>query len=101
MGTVKSPAGLPFDQVRVDLYDAETDALLRSQLTDGKGWFGFVDLAPGQYQVKLDPAHGPHQPAFAQVIAGKVATLQLTAGIPLDASRIYLPFVMSTVITSD
>jgi hypothetical protein len=38
MGTVKTLAGVPLDQVRVDLYDMETDALLMSRLTDGKGW---------------------------------------------------------------
>jgi len=34
------PRRAPFDQVRVDLSDAETDEFVGSLLTDGSGWFG-------------------------------------------------------------
>ena len=88
MGTVKTPAGLPFDQVRVDLYDAETDILLRSRLTDGKGWFGFVDLAPGQYQVKLDSAQGPHQRPSPRWSQERWQRCSSRPAFALDASRI-------------
>jgi hypothetical protein len=78
-GTVKAPGGGVFDQVRVDLYDAETGALLASRSTDGTGWFGFVDIAPGRYTVAVDNtrASGQRVAAFA-VEAGKVTPLALT-----------------------
>lgn len=80
MGTVKTPEGVPFDQLLVSVYDAETDALITERLTDGNGWFGFVDLAPGMYKVMVDPAraHGRHQVAVVRVDAGIVATAELT-----------------------
>jgi hypothetical protein len=80
MGTVMTPDGVPFDQIRVDLYDAETDILIASRITDGIGWFGFVDLVPGRYKVKVDHtrAHGPHQTVTAAVSAGQVAAVEMT-----------------------
>jgi hypothetical protein len=80
MGTVTTPVGVPFDQIHVDLYDAETDALIASRVTDGTGWFGFVDLVPGRYKVKVDPtrAHGPHQTVTVAVSAGQVAEVEMT-----------------------
>lgn len=79
MGTVKTPDGVPFDQIHVDLYDAETDVLIATRVTDGTGWFGFVDLAPGRYKVKVDQAraHGHHQMVTVTVSAGEVATVEL------------------------
>lgn len=78
-GTVKAPDDAPFDQARVDLYDAETEALLASRPTDGSGWFGFVDLAPGRYTVAVDNtrASGRRVVAFT-VEAGKVTPVALT-----------------------
>jgi uncharacterized lipoprotein YddW (UPF0748 family) len=80
MGTVTTPDGVPFDQIRVDLYDAETDVLIASRVADGTGWFGFVDLAPGRYKVKVDRtrAHGRHQTVTAAVSAGQVAMVEMT-----------------------
>jgi uncharacterized lipoprotein YddW (UPF0748 family) len=78
-GTVRSELGEAFDQVRVDLYDAETDALIGSKLTDGSGWFGFVDLAPGRYKAIVDGerVYGRRVAVFS-VEAGQVATVELT-----------------------
>ena len=78
-GTVKTPDGAPFDQVRVDLYDAETDAFVGSRLTDGSGWFGFADLAPGRYKVIVDNDHvyGQRVAVFT-ITAGQIATVALT-----------------------
>ena len=80
MGTVRTPDGVAFDQVRVYLYDAETDVLLASRLTDGYGRFGFVDLAPARYKVMVDRAraHGYQQVDVARVRAGEVAVMELT-----------------------
>jgi hypothetical protein len=47
--------------------------------TDGIGWFGFVDLAPGRYKVKVDgdAVHGRRVLNF-DVRAGEVEILELT-----------------------
>jgi hypothetical protein len=80
MGTVTTPDGVPFDQIRVDLYDAETDVLLASHVTDGIGWFGFVDLVLGRYKLQVDGtrAYGRHQTVTVAVSAGQVATVEMT-----------------------
>jgi uncharacterized lipoprotein YddW (UPF0748 family) len=54
LGRVLDPAGEPFDQVLVELLDAETDAFIGALETDGSGTFGFVDLEPGRYKVAVD-----------------------------------------------
>ncbi len=76
-GTVLTPSGEPFDQLRVELYDAETDAFLGSRMTDGSGHFGFVDLAPGTYKLMLDGTrtHG-RIVRVTKVTAGSLATLE-------------------------
>lgn len=78
-GTVITEAGSVFDQVRVDLYNAETDALVATRFTDGKGWFGFVDLTPGRYKVMVDNqrANGQRVQVFA-VQVGQLTTVSLT-----------------------
>lgn len=80
MGTVKTPEGVPFDQLTVFLYDAETDELIITRVTDGSGWFGFVDLEPGMYKVMVDKsrAQGHHQVDVVRVEAGTIATAELT-----------------------
>jgi len=78
MGTVTTAEGVPFDQVALELRDAETDALLGRRLTDGSGWFGFVDLEPGRYKVLVDGdrAQGRRVVVFT-VRAGAVTTVQI------------------------
>ncbi|MDP9375083.1 MAG: carboxypeptidase regulatory-like domain-containing protein, partial [Chloroflexota bacterium] len=87
-GTVTTSDGTPFDQVRVDLYDAETDALIATRLTDGSGWFGFVDLAPGRYKVMVDNdrVYGRRVAVFT-ITAGQVATVALTPEAGHSAGR--------------
>jgi uncharacterized lipoprotein YddW (UPF0748 family) len=77
-GAVRSSAGVAFDQVRVDLLDAETDAPVASMVTDGGGWFAFVDVAPGRYKVVVDEAvaHGRHV-AVASVSAGELSRVTI------------------------
>ncbi len=77
-GTVRSEVGRPLDQVRVDLYDAETDAFITTKTTDGSGWFGVVDLTPARYKAVVDPtvAYGRRVMTFG-VNAGKVSTVEI------------------------
>jgi hypothetical protein len=77
-GTVRTSAGVPFDQVRVDLLDADTDAFVASMVTDGGGWFAFVDVAPDRYKVVVDEAvaHGRHV-AVVTVSAGDLSTVSI------------------------
>ena len=78
-GTVRTEDGSPFDQVRVDLYDAETEAFVASRLTDGSGWFGFVDLAPGRYKAIVDVEQARRRRvAVTTVAAGALATVEIT-----------------------
>lgn len=80
MATVTTPDGLPFDQIRVDLYDAGTVALMALQVTAGTCSFRFVDLNPGFSKVKVDltRAHRRHQTVTTSLSAGRVATVEMT-----------------------
>jgi uncharacterized lipoprotein YddW (UPF0748 family) len=42
------------DQVEVTVRPLGHGGEVRTALTDGSGWFGLVDLAPGRYQVRVD-----------------------------------------------
>jgi len=78
-GTVKTDEGTPFDQVRVEVYDAETEAFVAARVTDGLGWFGFVDLQPGRYKVVVDSTRATgRRVAVAGVAAGQLTTVELT-----------------------
>jgi hypothetical protein len=78
LGTVTDQAGVPLDQVRVDVHDAETDALVASRVTDGFGYFGVVDLAPGRYKAIVDggAVHGQRVAVFS-VSAGEVTDVPI------------------------
>ncbi|CAN5243516.1 glycoside hydrolase family 10 protein [soil metagenome] len=79
-GTVTDDRGAPIDQVRVDVYDAETEAFVATKLTDGRGWFAFVDLAPGRYKAIADrKVVYQRRIALATVSAGALATVSITA----------------------
>jgi uncharacterized lipoprotein YddW (UPF0748 family) len=79
-GTVKTNTGTPLDQIRVELRDPQTDELLASRLTDGTGYFAFVDLAPGRYKtfVPDDARVTGKRVALADVTAGGVARVAIT-----------------------
>ncbi|MCG8349005.1 MAG: family 10 glycosylhydrolase [Chloroflexales bacterium] len=78
-GVVQNPDGAPFDQVRVYLYDPRHRTIVDSRLTDGSGWFGFVDLEPGRYRLVVDPTRARiGRIANAVVSAGHVTTVDLT-----------------------
>ena len=80
MGAVTTDTGTALDQIRVDLYDADTDALIATRLTDGRGWFGFVDLLPGRYKafVPDDARVTGKRVAVATVAAGAVSEIAIT-----------------------
>lgn len=80
MATATTPDGVPFDQIRVDLYDSGTVALMASQVTDGTGWSRFVDLNRGFSKVKVDltRVHRCHQTVTTSLSAGRLATVEMT-----------------------
>jgi uncharacterized lipoprotein YddW (UPF0748 family) len=68
--------------------------------TDGNGFYGGVDLAPGTYEVTVTPVGGEAWTAFCrrEVVAGQVATLDLAIDhdapaltIVLDRSELWPP----------
>ncbi|OLC52770.1 MAG: hypothetical protein AUH85_16045 [Chloroflexi bacterium 13_1_40CM_4_68_4] len=67
-----SNGGALIADARVDLYSASTGAYQGSRTTDARGWFGFVDLAPGGYRASSAGAS-----ASAFVVAGQVAAVSL------------------------
>jgi len=84
-GTVQSKGGRALDQVRVDIYNAETEALVTSRTTDGQGWFGVVDLVPAKYKAVVDQAvvYG-HNVTFFTVSAGTLSTVVIEARLISD-----------------
>lgn len=80
MANIGVQGNAPIDQVRVDLFDKNGKTLLASRLTDGNGWVGFVDLAPGQYRLVVDPKRVTEQHvAPFKVSVGNVTSLHLKA----------------------
>jgi uncharacterized lipoprotein YddW (UPF0748 family) len=79
-GTVKTNAGVALDQIRVEVRDPETDALIASRFTDGSGYFAFVDLVPGKYKVFVpdDARVTGKRVALTTVAAGGVARVSIT-----------------------
>ncbi|HEV8470593.1 MAG TPA: family 10 glycosylhydrolase [Candidatus Limnocylindria bacterium] len=79
-GKVTTNTGIVIDQILVELRDPETDAVLRSRLTDGSGSFAFVDLVPGRYKVFVpdDARVTGKRVALVNVGAGAVARVSIT-----------------------
>jgi uncharacterized lipoprotein YddW (UPF0748 family) len=79
-GRVTTNTGIAIDQILVELRDPETDAVLRSRLTDGSGYIAFVDLVPGRYKVFLpdDARVTGKRVALVTVGAGAVARVSIT-----------------------
>jgi len=75
-GTVRLPDGGAADQVRVDIYNAATKAVVASRWTNGIGWFGFVDLSPGEYKLVTASASGTASTPIT-VVAGQVTPVGL------------------------
>ena len=64
--------GAPIGQATVTLYDAGNSAIAR-RVTDGSGWFGFVDVAPGGYRVSIDSSRALPSTGAVTVDAGQIA----------------------------
>ena len=76
--------GAAMPNSRVDLVSTTTGAVVRTQTSDGHGWFGFVDVAPGAYRVNA----GGVAIGSAQVVAGQVASLAPTQNGPCTGSSV-------------
>jgi hypothetical protein len=86
-GTAVGPDGEGIDGARVELRRAGWWPFRRTlrTVTDGNGWFGFADVAPGRYQVRLPGG----APTLAEVEAGRVKSVQLrvsTSSFPTPAA---------------
>jgi hypothetical protein len=70
-GDVVTRDGTVADQIEVELW--QRGQVVDTILTDGNGWFGFVDVAPGRYQVRVAPSdvRGPRLQALT-VRAGEL-----------------------------
>lgn len=73
-GTAMTAAGMPIAQAAVILYDARNNAIAQ-RLTDGGGWFGFVDVLPGTYRVTIDSPSAVASTGSVSVAAGQVASV--------------------------
>ena len=77
-GRVSTLEGSLADQVRVDLYNAASNVLVASRRTDGIGWFGFIDLGPGEYRLSVEPSSKIGTAStVVSVIAGQMTSVQL------------------------
>ncbi|HEY8133809.1 MAG TPA: family 10 glycosylhydrolase [Thermoanaerobaculia bacterium] len=72
MGFAKRPDGTAVDAGTVTIQEVITQAT-RTTVTDGQGFFGGVDLDPGQYLVKIELGSEVFYSCPANVTAGTVA----------------------------
>jgi uncharacterized lipoprotein YddW (UPF0748 family) len=79
-GTVRAIDGTTVGGAKIALLDDATGFLVRSTVSDGGGWFGFVDLLPNTYRVTTDaPLVAGGLVGRATVVAGAVATVSAGA----------------------
>jgi uncharacterized lipoprotein YddW (UPF0748 family) len=100
-GTVTTSTGVAIDQIVVQVLDPEADAVIASRLTDGSGYFAFVDLVPGRYKVFVpnDARVTGKRVAHTSVVAGEVARVSITPFAkgaegkrpPKDGTPTYVP----------
>lgn len=79
MGFARRADHTPLDTASVAIENLATGAV-RNTTTDGGGFFGGVDLEPGQYLVKVEQGSDVLYSCVATVTAGTVATAD--AGLP-------------------
>ena len=72
--------GRPLDQVPVTLTHVRSGRTVNGRVTDGSGWFGFVDLAPGSWRVNVALPPGVRGPSTSTVDVrpGAIATPRLS-----------------------
>jgi len=93
MGFAKRPDGTAVDAATVTIQEVITQAT-RSTVTDGQGFFGGVDLEPGQYLVKIELGPEVFYSCPVNVTAGTVARAdvgldpppQITAPTDIEAA---------------
>lgn len=77
-GTIVDRDGTPLDQITVEVRALRRGQETTTTRTDGSGWFGAVDLAPGRYLVRVDePGVGGRIVKVVEVSAGEVAPVDL------------------------
>lgn len=74
VGTLLLTNGTGLDQVPVELTNLRTGRKVTGRVTDGAGWFGFVDLEPGSWLVKAKLPRGVHGDA-SEVIEVRKGTI--------------------------
>ncbi len=88
MGRAMGTSG-PLDRTVVTL--TSSVAATRTLLTDGSGFFGAVDLLPGDYAAEVQGADWRYRRLIGRVVAGRVTRLQPdTGGWPY---HVYLPLL--------
>lgn len=113
-GVVKDGSGAAVDSggvVLARVHDGTTPATGRTEVTgatDGNGFYGGVDLAPGLYEVTVTPTGGHAWTASCrkEVTAGQVATLDLvidgdapTLTLTVDPSELWPPSRQTVAVT--
>ncbi|HLZ47382.1 MAG TPA: family 10 glycosylhydrolase [Candidatus Limnocylindria bacterium] len=73
-GTAQDAGGRAIAGAAVTLYDL-SDRPVGQRVTDGSGWFGFVDLAPGSYRATIDSPSARASAGAVSVVAGQVASV--------------------------
>jgi uncharacterized protein (TIGR03437 family) len=84
MGLVKSSKGAPLDSAEVQITRVTDDVPPKGRynlrtVTDGNGFYGGVDIAPGQYQVTVMPTgEAPFtSKAIVRIVAGRVTNFDI------------------------
>lgn len=73
-GTAVDASGRAIAAAAVTLFDAG-DRAVGQRVTDGSGWFGFVDLAPGAYRATIDSPAARASSGGVTVVSGQVASV--------------------------
>ena len=74
------PTRTPLDQVPVTLTNLRTGETTAAGLSDGSGWFAFVDVAPGRWKVTADPPDDVRGSpvAVVHVAKGRIASARFS-----------------------
>ncbi|MFD0558979.1 family 10 glycosylhydrolase [Stackebrandtia endophytica] len=85
VGQANLITGVPLDQVRFTLEPITGSGSTQERLSDGTGWFGFANVDPGVYFVKITMPDGVVGTPLAvvRVTAGDIASADFTRLIPL------------------